>query len=1027
MKTLIEKLVREWQLECRDHLCDADFEYIGSNARFDLYLCRFEKRLKPRVRAFVRSGAVIVIYYPEHPEYIDLCLQSALDDVPVYGIDIPWQTSPDLIDAGNQNSLAEFSYEIDKCYGRRRLERKYVTDFKAQYKYLAASWENLEDDTTEAREALSLTTLLRLLFLSFIASRYILDNRLNFIQEEAMRVSARNGSIYRDFLQPLFFETLNRPVCERPAHVLSFGDIPFLNGGLFMPTLLEQQSPQLNVSNRCWLDVIGVLLDGYTYNSEFSDPDSGRLDPMMLGHIFESLMSDKRRAMTGSFYTPMPHAQMIVHQTLMHWLMDRHLDASQAEKLCKSGDAQTLDRETASRVLADISKLTVLDPAAGSGSFLQSAHQCLYRMRTALMDCLEIAYHAGTLAKSILVENLYGVDIVPEANHICELRLWLEVIQHYEIGERIPTLPNLDVNIRCGDSLVDVSQYRRALGIAFPQSAPRKRCEELKRQYRLASGMEKKRLAEEIDREITMMSEQIYDAIVETHHSEESSYYAVTRSLFESCGEPAVPACVGAVAASHKRFNAWRTQNGIGPGFSYDIHFGDILERGGFDIVIGNPPWFSLHTMPRESQKVIRMLYQTAGNVTGKSSQSPDISAVFVEKSLGCVRPDGLVSMLIPNKLFYAPSYRKFRSYTESTSEILEIKDLSASGQRAMFDASTYPASIILKKSRHLGSSRRQPVKWPGNAVGSKDRFDRISSKLGDRFTIKRGIYTCANHLYIGTDIRSLSSDSIIDSVAGNDSIIDSGAGKIIQDENSCRKPALSSLQFSDGTVASIEIERLRPVIRGASIRAYHVECRESIIFTHDNKHPEVPLKSLPKYTKAWFDAHLDILSKRSNARHGNPYTLFGCSACLNCKKVVWRDISEKLEACYLPEGEMIPLNTVYYIPVDDDRTGYILAAYLNSTLVRDWCFARATHAQNNYRRYFAWLISDIPDCIVDLDSRDRKMSDRIVSISKKCHQAFDSDSDENMKKIDRLFEDILGGMEQKKRISGNRQSAIDL
>ena len=994
---LFNRIHAEWPLEHRKHADDPQFLYLGSSRFFDLYITRPDKLIKQRIRAFLRlmPDAVIIVVSDERPDYIDLYMQSVLDESPVSARDIHWKTSKDLWDAGRSDSMAEFSFELDKKYGKRRMERRFVADFKTQYRNLAAAWTGLTNDTEAVRLELSLTTLLRLLFIAFISSRYILDNRITFVQEEAARTYLNKRSIYRDFLQPLFFETLNRPVSQRSGRSLALGNIPFLNGGLFMPTSLESDNPDMSAPNACWLKIIEVLLDKYTYCSEFDEPDSDKLDPMMLGHIFESLMSDQKRHITGSFYTPMPYAKRIAQDTIFRWLGENHLTDAQIKALRKSKDVTAIDRDTAKTVEQALSKLTILDPSAGSGAFLQSAHQCLFKLRSALMTYLDIPFHPGTLAKEILVQNLYGVDIIPEANHLCELRLWLEIIQHYKIGEPIPTLPNLDVNIRCGDSLVDISQFRQVLDIPLPQSEQRRNCERLKQLYRLSSGFEKKQLASAIDSEIRQMSDQILNAIGEEQIRNIEAGQAVSKMLFDyisddNASDKQLPA--ESAAAQLARFNMWRAHNGIGPGFSYDIHFGEIIEKGGFDVVIGNPPWFSLHKMPVESRRLLQALYKTARGAKGTKAQSMDISAVFVEKSLQCVRPRGIVSMLVPNKLFYAPSYIRFRNYTNEHAELLEINDLS--GQRAMFDASTYPASLILKKP--FGSSRRAPVKWLSdpNDKGPSS-FRQIQCKVGDRFVVKRGICTGANHLYIGKTI------------AHNQDV--------------------SSVQFGNGESAVIETSLLHPVIRGSALKAYRYTESETIVFTHDPKNPETPLKLLPQHAKSWFDSHALALGNRRNIQKSNPYRLCGCSIHLNSPKVVWRDISEKLEACFVKACECIPINTIYYIPVEDDETGYLLAAYLNSSMVRDWCYARAAHAQNGYRRYFAWVVADLPYLLHSPDASQQPLLAQIIDLSKQCHHANCGDSESLQQQIDRCLEQYLAQYRHSRHETIGKQRMLDI
>ena len=102
--------------------------------------------------------------------------------------------------------------------------------------------------------------------------------------------------------------------------------------------------------------------------------------------------------------------------------------------------------------------------------------------------------------------------------------------------------------------------------------------------------------------------------------------------------------------------------------------------------------------------------------------------------------------------------------------------------------------------------------------------------------------------------------------------------------------------------------------------------------------------------------------------------------------KVVWRDISQELEACFVGEREALPLNTVYYIPVRTAEDGYLLVAWLNSRFVRAHCRARAEHARNGYRRCFAWVVEELP--WIFEDSRCRPYVPELVELSRHCHEA---------------------------------------
>ena len=159
----------------------------------------------------------------------------------------------------------------------------------------------------------------------------------------------------------------------------------------------------------------------------------------------------------------------------------------------------------------------------------------------------------------------------------------------------------------------------------------------------------------------------------------------------------------------------------------------------------------------------------------------------------------------------------------------------------------------------------------------------------------------------------------------------------------------------------SIESDVLYPVIRGGDIAPNVVWPKAHILLAHAWEDLGKARQDLGPNTAAYIASYADELRKRRGLERRLPQALAGCSDHLRSPKVVWRDISTELEAAYVEDPRIIPLNTVYYIPVKDADEGLLLAAYLNSDAVRKFCRLKAEHARGGYRRYFAWLIAETP------------------------------------------------------------------
>lgn len=990
----IEQLCQTWQLHKSSHSIEHGFTDIGQGICVR-WVCT--KSPYKQIRNYISEhrDTIVIVFHDKDNTVVDLYAQSVLDDRPVIVHDLNWKHEPDFWTLNACDSCLAFIMELDRRFGRKRLERTFVTEFRTCYRLLSENWTGLSDDNPQSRNKLALHTLIRLLFIAFLEGRHALDNRLHFVMEESNRCIREKRSIYREFIQPLFFKTLNCPRSRRTTRAKAFGRIPFLNGGLFTPTPLEHTNPELTAPNEIWTTIFNKLFTPYCFRTGIHAQEDTyhMLDPMMIGHVFESLMSSDQRAMTGSFYTPMHIARQIVQETFVHWMIC-HEDISPdlAKDICIYGDFSRVSQELASGLEQHLSEISILDPSAGSGAFLQSAMEMLFKLRSNLSLILGKPYKSSSLAKSILAQNLYGVDILADATELCCLRLWLELIGYCDESEPLPSLPNLDLNIRCGDSLADLTQYCQILDVHPHEVKDSEIYTDLKNQYRIATGSKKQQLAWTIHQQTCEAANKLFDQLDKACDHEMKSLSRPNLSLFDKI--PQISFSQKMQIKRLKDYRAqlmqWRTNHAISPGFSFDIHFAEIMNRGGFDLIVGNPPWFSLHTMPESSQNVLKALYQTAVSVSGKRSQSMDISALFVEKALSCVRPGGFVSMVLPNKLLNAPSYENFRSHVQVHAKVHECKDLA----QDLFDAGTYPCSMMMQRldvpepGRKLGLPEllRPIIHEPNPEVRALLHFD---SKLGEHWKAKRGICTGSNAIFVGE-------------ITGESS-------KYVQ------------MKFK-GRDDSIDIERalVHSILRGAQIRPYQLSPVESMIFPYDLNHHVQILTTLPPCTKAWLESHKESLLNRRTSHHPY-YALSGCSDELSEMKVVWRDISYDLEASFVRERDIIPLNTVYYFPVETEFEGYLLTAYLNSSMVRAYCRSRAEHALNDYRRYFAWLIQDIPWIFGDMDVQQNSVCQKIVDLSRLCHGDISSTQrEQNMQRLDCLWIQCLHQQTQSgsKRIS---------
>src|SRR5947209_11152 len=181
----------------------------------------------------------------------------------------------------------------------------------------------------------------------------------------------------------------------------------------------------------------------------------------MLVRVFEGVMDPTERRSSGSYYTPAALVREVVRTALEATLVTRFgLSGRAAERWVYHGEAPPR-----SAWRPGLTRLTVLDPAVGSGAFLLGALEELTALRQAAGDGPRVA-----VRRDVLAHSLFGVDLKLTAVRLAELRLWLALVADDEEAdlERIAPLPNLDGHVRQGDALLDPLALARVLGGGGP-------------------------------------------------------------------------------------------------------------------------------------------------------------------------------------------------------------------------------------------------------------------------------------------------------------------------------------------------------------------------------------------------------------------------------------------------------------------------------------------------------------------------------------------------------------------------------
>ncbi|MBA3659875.1 MAG: N-6 DNA methylase, partial [Gemmatimonadales bacterium] len=769
------------------------------------------------------------------------------------------------------------------------------------------------------RHAYALLQLVRVLFLYFIQTKGWLAGRDRFLAEEVDRCLGAGRRIQRDLLRPLFFGTLNRQSAERSRTAAAFGPIPFLNGGLFEPHPLERRVGA-DLPDDLWRDAFADLFERFHFTTSEGE-GRGAVAPDMLGRVFEGVMDPVERRATGTFYTPAALVRQLVDAGLFALVGSRlGCGDAEAERRLDHGDPDAL------RVIGG---MTILDPAVGSGAFLLGA-----------LERLAALAPTGTVTarkRRILQHNLFGVDRSATAVRLTELRLWLAVVADDSATSPadVAPLPNLDCLVRQGDSLFDPA----GLGPGSRPSGPlAMRLANIRHLVVDAAGPEKQPL-------------------LRTLRTAESAALASAVAMAEAETRGEVAGCM-AEARAHDLFGKRRGMDrtlrrqleslrtrlrdlrrtratvraGELPWFHYQSQFADTFARGGFDLVVGNPPWLRAEDVPAELRARLTGRYRWWKGTSGGYGNRPDLAVAFLERAVELTAAGGAVAMLVPAKLATATYGSSARHALATETRLHVVADLSGE-PAAAFDATVYPLALVASKTASAPGARVRTRLGTG-AIAQVGQ----SALVGGAPWVLSGDPARRALNALGADHPPLA-DRFICHLGAK-----TGANRIFLDPPD-----------------DIEPELIRHAVRGREIRPFRVADGPRLLWTHAADGS--PLRALPPIAAAYLATHTAVLRARSDQVGGPLWSLFRTRPAGARHRVLWADLARRLEAVALGTGDedRIPLNSCYVITARSDAEATRLAAWLNLTWIRAAARLGATPASNGYARFNSAVVSRLP------------------------------------------------------------------
>jgi hypothetical protein len=516
---------------------------------------------------------------------------------------------------------------------------------------------------------------------------------------------------------------------------------------------------------------------------ESRDWVEGDIDEFVLGALYEKLMTEDVRKKTGSYYTPEEITSYISKNTIEPYLVDRVNEECGSKFGTIDQIIETDDKDVLPRLFEQLKEIKVLDPAVGSAHFLESAINVLLAIyekvwakakEKGLKRGLEIiaADEQGKIKPVNLLEisddeqlrmfvkffiilskNVYGVDINPSAINIAKARLFLTIAKHFTTGKYFIRFPNVHFNLRTGNSLIgyvkkgeekeEVKTERGQLSLDF--FVKEKEATYIVESIKVVSGLRDYLIETaktlgingDILKEVKELNKILskkeikwgnFEKVLRTKEklisiliaSLNSQYARPLNELLNKITE----------LFNQKLDEKFADEYNIDLAelkeiktFHWDFEFPEVFwGRGGFDVVVGNPPYGDI--LNDIELKIIGFEYEWKTFFTDKESKgSKNSASIFVERSYSLTRKNGNFAMILPNSMERIPEFSKIRDALLNEALLYEIVD-----EGFPFSGSNLEMATIFYKKQKLDAnyyvgciSRKIKGKWAFGKYKAKE------------------------------------------------------------------------------------------------------------------------------------------------------------------------------------------------------------------------------------------------------------------------------------------------------------------
>lgn len=917
----------------------------------------------------------------------------------------------------------------------------------------------------------------RMLFIKLVESQLLGFNGNESKYRFFTNVNIRD---YND-LNELFFQVLALKEDDRHSIKEAFEVVPYLNSRLFELSDIEAEFfriSSLKVEKMKYFEktvlkenaknnpkgvenirYIVDFLNNYDFGADskemlsFAREEKELINASVLGKIFEKINGYK----DGAVFTPSTITQFICKEALERTVVEKFQENGWActEMKDLKEHINKKNRQQANQIMNTI---RLCDPAVGSGHFLVSALNQLIEIKYRLGILLddeglpvkdytikiiddELVIHdeegrrfaykrnTGTLRlqkvlfreKRDIIENcLFGVDINPNSVNICQLRLWIELLKnaYYDENNHLVTLPNIDINIKCGDSMV----HRKSLSddLRVEMARARMTVQEYKQLVADYKNIHDKQVRKEKETKLNELKQNILyiiknnDELYKKRNKAQAEWNEQTSSLYGDAlvceDDEKNEKLQEKLDKLNKRIEKYEGQikereEMFKRALEWRFAFPEVLDDNGrfvgFDCIVGNPPYISISKLSEVNKKAL-----AKGGYKSFESNG-DICMLFYEYGMELLKPNGLLMYITTNTWLRSDSGGGAREYMANCSDpmlLIDFKDAQ------LFDNVTVATNILMARK----SKNNQKTK--ACEIHDYNKKLNLSGYISDKLV--ENSYDGVNPWVVLSDADKVvlskvnhackkDADSSPETLLSMGYQIYRGFTTGLNDAFSLKsEEELRQLTSEDPKSSELIVD----MVRGEDLTKFTISNHVWLLNIHNGlkKDKEKGEEGLPKVNIDLYPAvkkRLDdekIYSKlvKREDQGDTPYNLRNCAYLREFEKpkIMWGELSDKSKFAYDKDGRYYCLNTVFFFT--GERLEYLLC-YLNSSLCEYIFSKRCTTSGTGTMRWLKYTVERIP--IPQLSESQEK---EIVDL----YHEFEKASDETiLGKINNLFYQYIG------------------